>query len=472
MVAHPLLGAVVGLAEGAGVVLTAGLSLATHPWLADHVVSGTTVLAGAVLVEVAIRAGDEVGCPVLDELVIQAPLVLPERGGVRIQVTVGDGDHTGRRPVRIHSAPDDAPSTVTWTCHAQGHLATTSPGPGTDAGTWPPVGAQPVSLEGFYQRQAEVGYEYGPVFQGLRAAWIRDGEVFSEVALPEDWRGQASGFGLHPALLDAALHATALGISEGAAGVGDGEVLLPFSWNGVALHASGASALRVRAVLGGVGVVALQLADHSGQPVASIESLVFRPVSVERLGVLRDAVAGSLFGVEWVEVPMLAPPGVDAAAEVVEVSSAGEVESLVGVAGVVVFDAAAVGGDARAVVCAVLGVVQAFVAHPELTSSTLVVLTRHGVGPGCGDPVAAAVWGLVRSAQSEEPDRIVLLDTGPGLGTGPGLVVARGPPGGGSAPEGASLLFEEPARGALSGAGPCRACRRGCPSGRSHRACR
>ncbi|MGB6162343.1 MAG: type I polyketide synthase, partial [Pseudonocardiaceae bacterium] len=314
-VEHPLLGAVVGLAEGAGVVLTAGLALVTHPWLADHVVSGTTVVAGAVLVEFAIRAGDEVGCPVLEELVIQAPLLLPERGGVRIQVTVGDGDHTGRRPVSIHSAPHDAPTTATWTCHAQGHLANTSAEPGTDLRTWPPVGAQPVSLENFYQRQAEAGYEYGPMFQGLRAAWTRDGEVFSEVALPEDQRGQASGFGLHPALLDAALHATALAVTEGAAEVGDGEVLLPFSWNGVALHASGASVLRVRAVLAGVGVVSLQLADQFGQPVASVDSLVFRPVSVERLGVGRGDVGGSLFGVRWVEV--LVPSGVEAGARVV-----------------------------------------------------------------------------------------------------------------------------------------------------------
>ncbi|MBV9032615.1 MAG: type I polyketide synthase, partial [Pseudonocardiales bacterium] len=333
---HPLLGAVVGLAHGAGVVFTARLSLVTQPWLADHVVSGTTVVAGAVLVELAIRAGDEVGCPVVDELVIQAPLVLPERGGVRIQVTVGDDDHTGRRPVSIHSTPDDASPTATWTCHAQGHLTHTSPEPDTDWGTWPPVGAQPVSLEGFYQRQAEVGYEYGPMFQGLRAAWTRDGEVFAEVALPADQGGQASGFGLHPALLDAALHATAFAVTEGAARAGDGEVLLPFSWNGVTLHASGASALRVHAVLAGTGVVSLQSADQSGRPVASIDSLVFRPVSVEQWSVTRDAVAGSLFGVQWVEAPV--PPGVGGVGDVVWVSSVDEVESLAGAGGVVVYD--------------------------------------------------------------------------------------------------------------------------------------
>ncbi|MGH3684138.1 MAG: acyltransferase domain-containing protein, partial [Pseudonocardiaceae bacterium] len=282
-VEHPLLGAVVGLAEGAGVVFTARLSLATHPWLADHVVSGTTVVAGAVFVELVIRAGDEVDCAVVEELVMEAPLLLPERGGVRVQVTVGGNDQAGLRAVSIHSVSDDTPATAVWTCHARGFITNNNPQPGTDLQAWPPVGTLPVSVEGFYQRQAEAGYEYGPVFQGLRAAWTREGEMFAEIALPEDRRGEASGFGLHPALLDAALHATALAATPGGVGVGDGEVLLPFSWNGVVLHASGASVLRVRAVSAGVGVVSLQLADQSGQPVASIESLVFRPVSVELL---------------------------------------------------------------------------------------------------------------------------------------------------------------------------------------------
>ncbi|WP_398878585.1 polyketide synthase dehydratase domain-containing protein, partial [Streptomyces prunicolor] len=71
---------------------------------------------------------------------------------------------------------------------------------------WPPEGAVAVPVDGLYERLAEAGYEYGPVFQGLRSAW-RDGElVYAEVVLPDEPVGSAQGFGIHPALLDAALH--------------------------------------------------------------------------------------------------------------------------------------------------------------------------------------------------------------------------------------------------------------------------
>ncbi|MGH3699982.1 MAG: type I polyketide synthase, partial [Pseudonocardiaceae bacterium] len=388
-VEHPLLGAVVGLAVGDGVVFTAGLSLATHPWLADLVVSGTTVVAGAVLVELAIRAGDEVNCPMLEELMIQAPLLLPERGGVRMQVTVGEVDHTGRRPVSIHSTPDDAPTTATWTCHAQGHLTNTNPEPGTDFGTWPPAGATAIPTDVTHQR-----------------LWRRGADMFTEVSLPDDHHEDPSAFGLYPGLLDAVLRAAVIRDANH-----PDYVLLPSRWNNVVLHASGAMALRVWIAPAESGGVSLRAMDQTCQPVLSVGSVELRPIVLEQLAPFSSGVAGSLFGVEWVAAPV--PLGVDAATEVVWVSSAGEVESLVGVggvAGVVVFDIVVASGDVRAAVCGVLGVVQEFVAHPGLGSWRLVVRTCNGMGPGCGDPVAAAVWGLVRSAQSEEPDRIVLLD--------------------------------------------------------------
>jgi acyl transferase domain-containing protein len=366
------------------------LSLATHPWLADHVVSGTTVVAGAVLVELAIRAGDEVDCPMVEELVIQAPLLLPERGGVRVQVTVGEDDHAGRRPVSIHSIPDDVPTTSAWTCHAQGYLTNTTPEPDADFGTWPPVGATAIPADVTHQR-----------------LWRRGDDMFAEVSLPADHHADLSTFGLHPGLLDAALGAAVIPLVTH-----PDYVMLPSRWNAVALHASGAMTLRVWVTPAESGGVSLRAMDQTCQPVLSVGSVELHPIALKQLTSLSSGVAGSLFGVEWVEVPV--PLGVDAATDVVWVSSAGEVELLLGtdggVPGVVVVDTGAVGGDARSVVCGVLGMVQAFMAHPELGSWRLVVLTRRGVGPGCGDPVAAAVWGLVRSAQSEEPDRIVLLD--------------------------------------------------------------
>lgn len=413
---HPLLAAAVDLPGTEQAVFAGRLSARTHPWLTDHVVLSTVVVPGTALLELVVRAGDEVGCDVVEELVNETPLVLPAESGVRLHVMVDAADEDGRRVVTVHSRPEDAAADVAWTRHVSGVLATVGKPPSFELSAWPPAGAVPMDVSGFYEDLVESGYRYGPAFQGLRAAWRRGDELFAEVALPEQQHEDAGGFGVHPALLDAALQAITLGGLEERI---DERVRLPFAWRGIQEWSGGASALRVRLVSNGRDEVSLQLADAAGAPVAVIESLVSRPVSVEQWGVAPDGVSGSLFEVEWVEVPTPAPARGDAAGDVAWVSSVGDMGSLLdaggGAPGVVVLDTGldiGTGGrDVRAVVCAVLAVLRAFVTRPGLASSRLVVLTRHGMGPGSGDPVAAAVWGLVRSAQSEEPDRIVLLDT-------------------------------------------------------------
>ncbi|KJY16735.1 hypothetical protein VR46_45130, partial [Streptomyces sp. NRRL S-444] len=100
---HPLLGAAVQLPQSDGLVFTSRLSLKSHPWLADHTIGGAVLVPATVYVDLAVRAGDEFGSGVLDELVIEAPLVVPEHGGVRIQVAV-DGPHeNGSRPVAVYA---------------------------------------------------------------------------------------------------------------------------------------------------------------------------------------------------------------------------------------------------------------------------------------------------------------------------------------------------------------------------------
>ncbi|MEV0041754.1 type I polyketide synthase, partial [Streptomyces sp. NPDC050804] len=89
---HPLLGAAVELAEGEGALFTARLSVQSHSWLADHVVMGRVLLPGTALLELAFRAGDEVGCDRVEELTLASPLVLPEQGAVQVQVRVGVAD--------------------------------------------------------------------------------------------------------------------------------------------------------------------------------------------------------------------------------------------------------------------------------------------------------------------------------------------------------------------------------------------
>ncbi|WP_320065554.1 polyketide synthase [Micromonospora sp. RTGN7] len=404
---HPLLGAMVQLPRSEGLVFTSCLSLRSHPWLADHAIGGVVLLPGSGLVELAVRAGDEVGCPVLDELVTEAPLAVPEHGAVRVQVAVGGPGDNGVRTVEVYSLRDDGGEG--WTRHATGVLsATEAPAKGFDFTAWPPSGAQRVEVGNFYPDLVERGYAYGPSFQGVRAVWRRGEQVFAEVALPDDMRTEAGGFGVHPALLDAALQPILL-----SAGDGTDELRLPLDWTGLALHASGASALRVRLVPSAAGTMSLEAADEAGGLVVTVDSVVSRPVSVEKLAATTET-RDSLFRVEWIELPAAAveAPSLDGRPDVVVLEVAGE-------------------NDALAVASRVLADVQAWLNGPE--ESRLVVVTRGAVPAGDGavaDPAAAAVWGLVRSAQAENPDRITLLDLDPDgdLAQLPGSVLGSAEP--------------------------------------------
>jgi acyl transferase domain-containing protein/NADPH:quinone reductase-like Zn-dependent oxidoreductase/short-subunit dehydrogenase/surfactin synthase thioesterase subunit/acyl carrier protein len=386
---HPLLGAVVGVAGGAEVVFSGRLSVDSHPWLADHTVQGTVLLPGTGLLELAIRAGDEVGCPVVAELVIAAPLVVPERGGLRIQVVVGELREDGRRAVGIYSE-----ASREWTCHATGVLSPEVVEPGFEWETWPPAGAEALVVDGVYDRLADAGYGYGPVFQGLRAAWRRGAEVFAEVRLPE--QAVTAGFGIHPALLDAALHPALLtGLDEAA----EDAVRLPFAWNGVSLYASGADAVRVRLVVDGPDSVQVEIADETGQPVAEVRSLVVRALPAGQLGGTADEAAGALFTVDWIPLDAPASGEPPAEAEVIQVTSRADGDLV---------------AEVHDVVGRTLARIQDWLAGERSGDGRLVVVTHGAMAVDRGEDVrdlaGSAVWGLLRSAQSEHPDRIVVVD--------------------------------------------------------------
>ncbi|BCM71123.1 modular polyketide synthase [Streptomyces sp. EAS-AB2608] len=392
---HPLLGAVVPLPQSDGLVFTSRLSLRTHSWLADHVVGGVVVVPGAALVELAVRAGDEVGCGVVEELLIEAPLVVPEQGGVRVQVTVEAPDAEGRRPLAVHSAREDAVGEIggdAWTRHATGSLTGTAPATGAfDFTAWPPPGARAEDLSGADERLLRHGYEYGPVFQGLRALWRRGDELFAEVALPDGQRDAAARFGLHPALLDAALHPALLDVPAA-----DGtQVRQPLEWSRLMLHAEGATVLRVRLAPSSAGALTLHAADEAGDTVVTAEAVTLRLVPTEQLTTAAGTGADDgLFRVEWGELPSVGGAGEVPEVSVVEARSAGEAPV--------------------ALVGRVLAAVQSWLAEEGAGDGRLVVVTRGAVPAGgdevVTDPGGAAVWGLVRAAQAENPDRIVLVD--------------------------------------------------------------
>ncbi|MFI6033531.1 SDR family NAD(P)-dependent oxidoreductase [Streptomyces sp. NPDC051315] len=437
---HPLLGAVLPLPGSDGVVLTGRLSLTTHPWLADHAVLGTTLLPGTAFVELALHAGDQIGCPVLDELTIQAPLVLPEHEGVAVQVVVEGPDDSGSRRLLIHSRPESAPVDQPWARNATGVLAPGAPTEATaraDLRVWPPEGAVPLPADGFYDRLTARGFGYGPVFQGLRAAWRRDGELFAEVALPDSALDDAAAFGLHPALLDAALHVSILEEQEG-----EESPSIPFSWTGVRLHATGAALLRVRVSADGGSVT---VADAQGAPVADVRNITARPVSADRLGGGTGEEREGLYRVEWLPVPgpvtgvtSWASLGPDPLGAGPDVPAYPDVAALVAAVAegaplpeAVVHCVHHLGDSAestpyppdrmRSFTRRVLPVLQEWQAHDVLAATRLVVVTRGAVGAGPGatdvaDLAQAPVWGLVRAAAEEMPGRFGLVDLDPAAG--------------------------------------------------------
>jgi acyl transferase domain-containing protein/NADPH:quinone reductase-like Zn-dependent oxidoreductase/NADP-dependent 3-hydroxy acid dehydrogenase YdfG/acyl carrier protein len=458
---HPLLGAAVVLAGGEGLLFTGRLSLRTHPWLADHAVMGTVLLPGTAFVELALHTGDQVGCPTLGELVVETPLRLAPQGAVQLQVAVGGVDESGARSVSIHSRPEDTfgdglDSGGEWVRHAEGVLVADRRGSdgrvqervefearARELGAvWPPDGAVAVSVDDMYDGMAALGLEYGPAFRGVRRVWRRGSEVFAEVALPEDSELRESAFGLHPALFDAALHAVGVGLEavggdlNGDGGAAGG-VLLPFSWDRVGLYAAGASSLRVCLSVdagSGRGAASLVAADEAGGLVVSVGSLVLREAAASQFGGARGGGRESLFCVEWVaaeepwdagaEPPELVfvecAPGASVPGASVPVASVPGGSTPGGSAPAMSAPGGSapatdeMAGRARTEVQRVLALLQVWLADERSAGSRMAIVTRGAVAVRDREDVSslagAAVWGLVRSAQAENPGRLVLVD--------------------------------------------------------------
>lgn len=501
---HPFLGSATPTADDDGMLLSGHLSLSDHPWLADHTVADTVLLPGTAFVDMAVHAGELTGAPVLDELTLTGPLRLVADETVEVQVKVAGADGDGRRAVVFHARAHTVEGDQPWRAHASGTLTPdaphTPPNSAMHSATWPPPGALPIlpggeagtplDGDGLYERLARGGLEYGPAFRGLHAAWRLGGDVYAEVALPDaagalSAQRDSSGFVVHPALLDAALHAVALHgltVEEG-----DGAMSLPFAFGGVRLHPSGPRGprrLRVRMSPGGENTSAgLELTDEEGTLVAAIRSLALRPFPRP------DAPTGNaaddcLFRMDWAPAlsgPTTPRPAVPAWGVLGEAGPPLRDVLVPSGSGVPVYaDLAAAGADAPAVVVApcppptgaedrtaavhrtaawALALVRDWLAEPRLARSRLVVVTSGAVATGISTDIGAnteigstasgaststemargtegldgaeegeraarapdrvapedsltqaPVWGLVRSAQRENPGRFALLD--------------------------------------------------------------
>ncbi|MFJ5034115.1 type I polyketide synthase [Streptomyces sp. NPDC088560] len=426
---HQLLTAAVPLADSAGVVLTGTVRVQDRPWLADHALDGRILFPGTAFLDLAMEACAHVGAARIGDLTLQAPLVLPEHGGVQLQVTVAAPDGNGDRALAVHSRPATGGA---WTRHADGTLgdAPAAAAPAPFPGAWPPPAATEVDVSGLYESIAAAGFAYGPAFRGLRAAW-RDGDtVYAEIA-PEDGEHLqgTDRFRVHPALLDAALHTVALAAAEGTGN------LLPFTFSDVTPHAAGATALRARLTPVGEHTYRVSLLDGTGRPVADIDALALRPVDTSALPAAPGR--GALHRIRWSPLALGTPPAGtphlvgDALPPATPALGTAEhhadpaalYDATAGTAVPATVLAAVPDTDADGDLTAAtrhtthhtLRLLTDWLAVSGLAGSRLVVLTRHAVTTGPEDaprtdPAQAAVWGLVRAARAENPGRFALVD--------------------------------------------------------------
>ncbi|MET9500024.1 type I polyketide synthase, partial [Streptomyces sp. NPDC006552] len=431
---HPWMGAVTATADDDGYLFTGRLSLSEQPWLKDHTAFGTVLVPGTGLLELALTAAHHVGAERVAELTLLEPLVLSEDGAVRLQVVVGAPDAEGRRPITLYSHPEGHDQ-AEWRRHAVGELAEASVSSdfSSELAQWPVPGAERVELEGFYEDFAARGLVYGPAFQGLTELWRKGDTAYGVVRLAEGLK--PDGFGVHPALLDAALHAlVAVRQEEGA----ERPVFLPFEWTGVELYAGGGTELRVRIDLDGSGTQArVEVADPAGRPVVRADGLAIRVATAEQIRAGESA--EHLYRFDFRPPRALPGHGTPADGTWVLGENTGVSESLEAdhVADVDVLlarlddggqtpvrlavDATAptapAGGPgdiadaAQRLTASALRTLQRLLGEPRLNDVELVWITRSAAGADneVRDPLRAPLWGLVRAARGEYTERVIRL---------------------------------------------------------------
>ncbi|WP_167377786.1 polyketide synthase dehydratase domain-containing protein, partial [Streptomyces malaysiense] len=432
---HSFLAAAVDTAGTDQVIFTGRLSLDTHPWLADHAVAGTVILPGTAHLDLALHAAHHTGHTHIEELTLETPLALPETGSLHLQVTLQAPDDDGRRTLTIHTRPTDAQDQ--WTQHATGILsAPTEDGtPSTTLGPWQPAGTHPLDVEDLYDRISTRGYHYGHAFRGLTAAWEDDHHhIQAEVSLPEDI--DTHGHGIHPALLDAALHALLATTDEDQT---PNTIRLPFSWSGVTLHTPHTRPNRLRARLTPTSpdTLTLHLTDpDTDTPLLTADTLTVRTTDPTKLNPTTPQ--NSLYRLTWHPAthtpttdtaPQAATDkwlhlGDDAATTLAETSRA--IAAGQPAPPMIVLDTTphptsnnhtphATPERTRQLTTDTLHLIQHYLADDNLRDTHLTLLTHNAITTETGehltDPAAAALWGLIRTAQQENPGRITLADT-------------------------------------------------------------
>ncbi len=431
---HPLLGAVTTLADQDQVLISGRLSPSTQAWLGDHQVNDTMVFPATGFIDVVLRAGELADCPVIDELVLHTVLTLSEQVPTDLQIAVHSAEDGGRRSFTVHSRTGEEHSPAAWTLHASGFLSAEH----HPVSALPTPAIDTIDQDSFYDDLAGHGYSYGGPFRSVRGVGhdpIQPDIVYAEVELPVDT--DITGYGIHPALLDAALHPLAAALYRTASDADVAAPRLPFAFTGITLHATAARRLHVQLTSTGPNTFMLHAADPTGAPVITIRTLTLRELP-PTLG-QAAAVAGlhdSMFLLSWpplfddTSAPTATVPGWAVCTDQPDRLPASlrngpihaELATLTPAPELVIWPLPLPdpGEDfdpvdrLHSVTRRTLTQLQDWLTRADVPGTHLVIITRHAVTTTPHDPspdlAQAAAWALVHAAQNEHPDRITLLD--------------------------------------------------------------
>jgi acyl transferase domain-containing protein/acyl carrier protein len=354
----------------------------------------------------------------------------------------------------VYSQPADGGAGAAWTLHATATVApasTVARPAALDLAAVRARCAEALDVGAVHASFADIGLAYGPAFRGLRSLSRGAGEALGEVVLPDGL--PAEGYGVSPALLDAALQAVVAAVPASEAG----ELLLPFEIGSFAVHTPGADAAWVHVGLrAGAGVVAdVTLTDAAGAVIAEVKELRLQRANreiLQRGATLAPAAALDQLAwqLAWQEAPLPDASTTPVAGTWVVVAAAGSaaaaalaarlVRSVVTeplglaaalalaapVAGVICLweaGADAIPAAAQRVATEGLAVVRALQGGPP---ARLFWVTTGAVAVNTGDEAAneaavatAAVWGLGRTVMHEHPELgCTLVDLAPGAFAG------------------------------------------------------
>ncbi|MEU3391565.1 SDR family NAD(P)-dependent oxidoreductase [Streptomyces albidoflavus] len=459
---HPWISSVVESADGK-VLMSGRLSLRSHPWLMDHRIRNTALLPGTAFVELLLSAGRELGCDGLDELLLRDPLLLPMDGSaVEVQVSVEPANAEGARPAAIFSRPVGEKS---WLRNADGILADANTAvPPLEADVSVVAGTVELPAEGLYTDLLDLGYGYGEAFQGVRSGAHEGDWAHSRIVLPEAARVNHRGFAIHPALVDAALHAAVRCGLLGEAAAGN--ISVPFIFSGVRIgqDPEKVAADQCYAVARRVApdAITLTLADDDGRLLLSVDRMVVRGLALP--GAAPDLDAAALYAMAWYEVPgtegtdgtsgtngthteeyrlcvvagddgPLAQALRETARGGIAVATLDEAMMVVkGLSGTwqVVLAAPTelepVDEQVHSTTSWALEAMQRWLRAPDLEGRVLLTcVTRDAIavpGDEAFDLGSSALWGMVRSAQTEHPGQFRIVDVSTGDLSRPRLIEA------------------------------------------------